>query len=225
MDDPAQEAGRSYRDAANSIRGGFAVRILAGHVVWMLGDNDWGRPVWRERKVPPDGKTFNTPSFDQYLLRPEREGLHMPSLLSVHNICGADKKHGARAIHLMRKEILEYDAKLKQDRKAVEAELPARPKDGEIGRGRPNRSDNISSKFGTSAAYLAAWLRDRAPEHWQAYMAGEHPSLRAAAIAAGKVKTRATIPSEMTIADLAAQLRRRFSEDERRRLAELLTEP
>ena len=38
-------------------------------------------------------------------------------------------------------------------------------------------------------------------------MAGEHGSVRSAAVAGGLVKLRATIPSDMTLEALAAQLR------------------
>jgi len=60
MSDPAVIAGSRHRLTSQAVQGGYAVRVLAGHITWMLGDNEWGRPVWRERAVPPDGKTFQT---------------------------------------------------------------------------------------------------------------------------------------------------------------------
>lgn len=187
--EPDAAAGSEYQTAAQTIRKGFAIQVMAFHICWMLGDNQWRRPVWRERAVPPDGKHFDTPSFDEYLLRPAREGLHMPSLLAVHKLCEADPKHGAKAIALMRREIAGYDAMIEADEKAV---LDAAPKLAEQGGDRRStefQGANSTLKRGsTQSAYLAARLKRDAPDEWRAYMDGAHKSVRAAALAAGIAK-------------------------------------
>ena len=183
MSDTPSLAGERWRLAAETISGGFAVKVLAAHITWMLGDNDWKRPVWRERAIPPDGKTFDTPSFDQYLLRPLREGLALPTLLTVHKLCEADPKHGATAIAMLRREIPGYDARIKEDQKAVQdasREI--------VDTGRPPKGTNIVPLTKGGNDRLAARLKRDAPDEWQDYMAGEHKSVRAAALAAGIVK-------------------------------------
>ena len=188
MNDPASMAGERYRLASQTIRSGFAIRVLAAHITWMLGDNDWKRPVWRERRVPPDGKTFDTPTFRDYLLRPAREGLELPSLLTVHKLCEADKDHGAKALAMLEREIPNYDALIEADEKAVQDAAPPPPGQGK----RTNLEAPLSIRKkltgGTNEAYLAARLKRDAPEKWQAYMDGDHKSVRAAALAAGIVK-------------------------------------
>jgi hypothetical protein len=119
MSSPEYLAGAEYKRVSAIVSRGFAVGVLAAHITWMLGDNEWQRPIWRERAVPPDGKTFTTRTFDQYLLRPAREGLRMPSLLTVQKLCEADPKHGARAIGMLCQEIPNYDERIKTDRQAV----------------------------------------------------------------------------------------------------------
>jgi hypothetical protein len=188
MSNPAAIAGERYRLAWQVIQGGDAVGALAGHITWMLGDNDWKRSVWRERAVPPDGKTFQTKTFDQYLLQPAREGLGLPTLLTVHKLCEADPKYGAKAIAMLRAEIGYYDERVKADHRGLLDELPRLPKHGEIGGGH-TRADNVNSaEGGNSASYLAARIKRDHREVWAGYMAGEYRSVRAAALAAGIVR-------------------------------------
>jgi hypothetical protein len=111
MSDPAFIAGERYHLATQTIRGD-GISILTAHITWMLGHHEWHRPVWRDRVVPPDGQTFQTASFDQYLLFPPPEGLGLPSLLLVHKMCEADPLDGVRAIAMLRREIRDYDARV-----------------------------------------------------------------------------------------------------------------
>lgn len=219
MSDPASAAGERWLLAAQTIRGGFAVKVLAAHITWMLGDNDWKRPVWRERAIPPDGKTFETVAFDQYLLLPEREGLDLQSLLTVHKLCEADPKYGAQAIAMLRREIPDYEERIGRDCKVV---LDNSPK----GSGQGARTDlsaplyNVKKSGGNRETYLAARLKRDAPDEWRRYMDGDHRSVRAAALSAGIVKPTFTVPGDVD--GVARTLRRRFTSTECSRLAALL---
>jgi hypothetical protein len=192
MNNSATIAGDRWRLVAQTIRGGFAIKVVAAHITWMLGDNEWHRPVWRERAVPPDGKTFQTATFDKYLLLPEREGLDLPSLLAVHKLCEADPKYGAQAIAMLRGEIAEYDQRIKADHNGVLDALPRLAAHGGDRRSEAaeHQVDNVNLKHkgGNSASYLAARLKRDHPPIWAAYIAEQYPSLRAAALAAGILK-------------------------------------
>jgi hypothetical protein len=180
-------AGRAYASAWNSLRRGDAVRTLAWHICWMLGDNDWHRPIWQERRVPPDGRMFTTATFDAYLLRPAREGLEIPSLLMVHKLCEANVEHGARAITLLGHAIPDYEARVKADLAHVRDAQSEQVARGASGKGRV-RSDIIRSKHGTGAAYLVRRLKRDAPAIASQLARGEFRSVRAAALAAGLIQ-------------------------------------
>src|SRR4029450_2707671 len=181
-------AGRAYASAWNSLRRGDAVRTLAWHICWMLSDNDWHRPIWQERRVPPDGRTFTTATFDAYLLRPAREGLEMPSLLMVHKLCEANAEHGARAITLLGQAIPDYEARLQAELAHVrDAQLPKLAIPGEIGRGR-NRDAISTSKGSTHVGYLVRRLKRAAPGIPAQLARGEFRPAHAAALAAGIIR-------------------------------------
>jgi hypothetical protein len=182
-----EAAGRAYASAWNSLRRGDAVKTLAWHIRWMLGENDWHRPIWQERRVPPDGRTFATATFDAYLLRPAREGLEMPSLLTVHKLCEANPEHGLLAIESLRHVIPNYDARVAHDLAQVRHAQPPMTDHGVIGRGR-NRDDNIISNQGTGAAYLVRRLKRDAPDIAEQLVRGEFRSTHAAALAAGIIR-------------------------------------
>jgi hypothetical protein len=180
-------AGRAYTSAWNSLRRGDAVRTLAWHICWMLGDNDWHRPIWQERRVPPDGRTFTTATFDAYLLRPAREGLEMPSLLMVHKLCEANAEHGVRAITFLGQAIPDYEARVKAELAHVRDAQPKQVKRGASGKGRV-RCDIVTSKRGNDAAYLVRRLKRDAPTIAAQLARGEFRSARAAALAAGIIR-------------------------------------
>jgi hypothetical protein len=187
-----EAAGRAYASAWNSLRRGDAVRTLAWHICWMLGDNDWHRPIWQERRVPPDGRTFTTATFDAYLLRPAREGLEMPSLLMVHKLCEANAEHGARAITLLEQAIPDYQIRVKVDlayvRDAQVTPVDTRQEAGAKGGRGKKAPDNVRSFYGNDASYLIRRLKRKAPEIAAALARGEYPSARAAALAAGIIQ-------------------------------------
>lgn len=88
------------------------------------------------------------------------------------------------------------------------------------------KGDNVNFDLaakGSSSAYLLRRIARERPDILEAYERGEYSSTRAAAKAAGIVIARATIPSDMTLEALAAQLRRRYADPaQRAELARLL---
>lgn len=75
---------------------------------------------------------------------------------------------------------------------------------------------------GTSADYLTARIARDRPDILEEMRAGKYPSVRAAALEAGIVKARISIPSDPKSAALA--LCRKFTPDELQRIIEIIVE-
>lgn len=208
-----QEAGELYSQARGAVmEGGVRISMIVNHIITMI--RGWEKypegHLWRDREVPPEGKAVHLDRFEDYLLKPAREGLGFSSLLEVHKIIEAHNRKAAAdtALALLRQEIPDYDAKVNAAK--VERVEPAKLHGGERqGSGRKaeqdNQVDNINlidskTKGGTSADYLAARIKRDHPQIAAGIAAGEYPSIRAAAIAAGIVK----VPSALEAAKRAA---------------------
>jgi hypothetical protein len=94
---------------------------------------------------------------------------------------------------------------------------------GEIGKGR-NRVDVINSKAtgGTDPTYLTGRIARDRPDILERMKAGEYPSVRAAALEAGIVQPRLSVPLDPD--QLAAALLRQLEPDAVRRVVALLLE-
>ena len=200
-----QEAGELYSQARGAVmEGGVRISMIVNHIITMI--RGWEKypegHLWRDREVPPEGKAVHLDRFEDYLLKPAREGLGFSSLLEVHKIIEAHNRKAAAdtALALLRQEIPDYDAKVNAAK--VERVEPAKLYGGERGNQHTKKesvtkicqADNISltpkrdTSYGTSADYLAARIKRDHPAIAAGIAAGEYPSIRAAAIAAGIVK-------------------------------------
>ncbi len=82
--------------------------------------------------------------------------------------------------------------------------------------------NTVAQDGGTSANYLTARIARDRPDILERMQAGEYPSVRAAALDAGIVRPRISIPSDVDGA--ARALARKFTIEELHRLVELLAE-
>lgn len=196
-----QEAGELYSQARGAVmEGGVRISMIVNHIITMI--RGWEKypegHLWRDREVPPEGKAVHLDRFEDYLLKPAREGLGFSSLLEVHKIIEAHNRKAAAdtALALLRQEIPDYDAKVNAAK--VERVEPAKLHGGERqGSGRKaeqdNQVDNVNlidskTKGGNQADYLAARIKRDHPQIAAGIAAGEYQSIRAAAIAAGIVR-------------------------------------
>jgi hypothetical protein len=190
-----QEAGQLYTDGRRAIRnGGHDLHSVAMHLILMVkGTADHPGALWPVRELN-NGDVVRLDRFIDYLLRPAREGLGLPTLHFLKRVLLATipAADGERALKLvrdeLRKEHVDLDEHARRDEMRMQGTRPALAEHGEIGRGR-DRGDNITSEErGTSSAYLAAKLRRDHPEIADRMARGEFRSVRAAAIAAGIVR-------------------------------------
>jgi hypothetical protein len=199
-----EQAGRLYNDGSKAVKaGGDELHSLAMHLIQMINGTEMPKfrgPLWPLRHVPPDGKVIELDRFIDYLLKPPRDGLHLPSLHFLKQILQAtpalgDQHDGERALALVRaelaKEHIDFDAQARDEGVRLHGERAALATSAEAGAkgGRGNKAiDNIKSFGGTSAAYLAARLQRDFPEIAKGLAKGKFKSVRAAAIEAGIVK-------------------------------------
>ena len=164
-----REAGELYNRGREAVRnGGHEMSMLAGHIEMMvLGTTDFPGPLWQCRELPPDGKVVELEVFEDYLLKPARDGLGLKSLAQLDGVLKATDG-GERAIELVRQEIRDYDARVRGDKaKLTESK-------------RAQASTNSRSPAVSDAKRLK---RDR-PELWSEVESGKK-SLNKAAIEAG----------------------------------------
>lgn len=169
-------------------RGSDWPRILPGHILYMLGDNEWHQPLWRERIMPP-GELFKLNSFEEYITLEFRRGLGFKNWWALHSALETQGRIGDQAIRQLRHEIPGYTAKWREHRRLNTYAKNDRKKQ----HGGDRRSDqayNISLKtqYGTSADYLMSVLKRDHEGIANRYAAGEFRSVRAAAIAAGIIQ-------------------------------------
>lgn len=165
--------------------GGDWTKQLPFHIRAMLGNNDFDKPLWQRRAMPPDGKIFELERFEDYLMSPFRQGLGFESWWTIHSTLETQGANGLRAIALIRKEVRDYDGKVKADRRRT---LNDRDKleDPGVNQYRGVANSNPSySKGSTHRSYLVARLKRDAPDIADRLAAGEFKSARAAAIEAG----------------------------------------
>lgn len=213
-----QAAADIYGDGRDTVRnGGQALRLLAGHITAMVrgANTPWGKfdgPLWRVREFPdgPSGRVITLDRFEDYLLRPSREGLGIPSLLWLSRVLSAheDKAERESALAAVRQEIPDFDALVEAERarlavRSVEALAApnARPGNQNARKQDDNAVDNINrvsnpkpSKGGTDPGYLTARLKRDAATDPKAQalldsLAAGSLSARAAALQMGYLKT------------------------------------
>ncbi len=185
------EAGRLYIEGFKAVRaGGHELSMLSGHLHHMLrGTSQFPGALWQARRVPPEGLMVELEHFRDYLLRPAREGLGLPSLHFLRQTLNA-MPDGPEVLALVRKQFtlegMDFDAQAKRDELKLHGEREPQPV---LGTNQHTGCDNITrTGRGTSAAYLAGVLKRDHPEIAKQLAEGKYRSVRAAAIEAGIVK-------------------------------------
>ena len=113
-----QIATELYNDGRDSVmQGGDSLRMLAGHIpamVYGVKDNDGA--LWQDRAFPD--KTVHLDRFEDYLLKPARDGLGIPSLLWLSRVLDAheEKDEREKALAALRQEIPDFDARIEKEK-------------------------------------------------------------------------------------------------------------
>lgn len=180
---PEMLAGQACTDMHARFAGSDWTRELPAHIRVMLGNNEFGVPLWKRRAMPPTGQIFELNRFEDYLMKPFREGLGFTSWWTIHAVLETQGANGLQAIALIRKKVRDYDGKVQADRRrTLNDREAARPEAG----GRPRKGEEYSPLGkGGSADRLIARLKRDAPQIAERLAAGEFRSARAAAIEAG----------------------------------------
>ena len=187
-----REAGQLYSDGAKAVRsGGHELRSLAMHLILMIkGTVHHHGALWPVRELM-GGKVVNLDRFIDYLLKPPRDGLGLPSLFFLKQALEATPEDGERAIAMVRaelaKEHVDFDAQARRDELRLHGMRPALAAHGinqHTGGGANStsldQSDNVTLKRrgSTHAAYLAARLQRDHPEVAAELAAGKFGSVR-----------------------------------------------
>lgn len=164
-----EEAGQLYVEGAKAIRaGGHELFMLAGHLILMIkGTVNHKGPLWPVRILPDGLKTeVRLDRFIDYLRKPAREGLGVPSLHFLRQTLRASPKNGEEALDLVRKELakehVDLDAVADRERDAMppprELKAPHRPS----GEGVPSTPLGKGNSTARRKAQLAARRPDLA---------------------------------------------------------------
>lgn len=100
----------------------FALGMLPKQITFLLGYNANNTEHWSVRR-PPFGLDLVSESFEDYLLKPHREGIHLPSLSVLDKLlklgssekrlqAGSDPQDFKKALEALNKEIPDYDKKV-----------------------------------------------------------------------------------------------------------------
>jgi len=201
-----------YCDVSTSLDGSIHSFIeLARHIRSVLGDNQWKRPIWQVRVLQPDNRVVELTKFEDYILKPVREGFGMDSLFALDAAMKTAGRDGKLALNAMRKEIPDWNDRIAADEKALrDKDIQPIPKNGELGKGRPKDDsfDNVKAKGGNDVDYLTARLKRDHPDIAKRLAKNEIKSVRAAAIEAGIVKLKSQL-------DIAKSAWKRMNDSER----------
>ena len=99
------------------MRGGDSLRMLATHIpamVYGVKGNDG--PLWQDRAF--NDKVIHLDRFEDYLLKPARDGLGIPSLLWLSRVLDAheEKDEREKALAALRQEIPDFDARIEKEK-------------------------------------------------------------------------------------------------------------
>ena len=197
MLDMATFAGHEYDRGRNMIIEGVEgdLTMLATHIEIMLGKNDWGVELWRERVLQPDGKLVVLDSVEDYFLKPPRDGLGLPDMYGLIQMLESIGDKGFEALKLLPK------------RNYAATRAAAKGAIGPANSGKV--SDNIThSGRGTSAEYTIRRLLKENRQDLVSLIEAGDISVNAAAIQAGFRKK--TITVELSQAALIKALDKHF---------------
>jgi hypothetical protein len=138
-----EEAGLLYVEGAKAVSaGGDQLGLLASHLILMIrGTGNYPGALWPSRIVPPDNREIRLDRFIDYLRKPMREGLKLPSMHFLRQVLKASSDDGAIALELVRhelkKEHVDFDAVADRERDSErlrrELKEPHRPSMNEKG--------------------------------------------------------------------------------------------
>ena len=189
-----QEAGVLYEEGAKAVRaGGHELSMLASHLIFMVkGTAVYQGSLWPLR-ILHDGREIRLDRFMDYLTKPARVGLGLPSMHFLRQVLKATPDRGEEALGLvqeeLRRELIDFDSVADHDRDAELARRTRRA--GAREGGRPTNAAGEGSaalplpKGSKSAARIVARLKRDAPAIAERFAAGGFRSARAAGIAAG----------------------------------------
>lgn len=188
---PEEAAGDNCSIMHRRFAGADWTRMLPTHISAMLGNNHYGVPLWRRRAMPPDGKIFELDSFEDYLMKPFRDGLGFKSWWAIDCALKTQGEVGREAIAMIEQEIgrEKYRDNVNQSRlETVSQGSPAlnRADSGGLG-GRGHKAQRVARSFSGdgSADRIVARLKRDHPDIADRLARGEFKSAAAAARAAG----------------------------------------
>lgn len=187
---PEKAAGDDCTTMHRRFAGSDWTRDLPLHISAMLGNNEWGVPIWRRRAMPPDGKIFELESFEDYLMRPFRDGLGLKSWWAIDCALKTQGEVGREAIAMIEQEIgrEKYRDNVNLSRLEIVSQGKASLTFGEAGTkgGRGHKASAASRGFSTrSTVGIVARLKRDHPDIAKRLARGEFKSARAAAREAG----------------------------------------
>ena len=156
MNTKEQEAALIYGDGCDAVRnGGNSLRSLAGHIVAMVNGvpTRFDGPLWRVREFQQGrGTVITLDRFEDYLLKPPREGLGIPSLLWLSKVLDAHEDLAEReaAFAAVRAEIPDFDERVEKERAKMAARKVETAKDPHSRPGNQNakkRDENAVENF------------------------------------------------------------------------------
>ena len=123
------------------MRGGDSLRMLATHIpamVYGVKGNDG--PLWQDRAF--NDKVIHLDRFEDYLLKPARDGLGIPSLLWLSRVLDAheEKEEREKALAALRQEIPDFDDRVEDE----QTKDKVRRLDAEGNRGAPAGNQNAA---------------------------------------------------------------------------------
>jgi len=116
-----EEAGLLYIEGRKAVSaGGHELSMLTSHLRHMLrGTSEYPGALWQVRRVPPEGLSVELDHFADYLLKPARKGLGLPSLHFLRQALNA-MPQGPETLQLVRNqfaaELMDFDALADQER-------------------------------------------------------------------------------------------------------------
>lgn len=201
-----EEAGLLYIEGRKAVSaGGHELSMLTSHLRHMLrGTSDYPGALWPVRRVPPEGLLVELDHFADYLLKPARKGLGLPSLHFLRQALNA-MPGGPETLHLVRdqfaRELMDFDWLADKDR---DAQLLK----GQVAKtGRPEKGTMVVPLSKGGQDRLAAQLAKRRPDLADEVRAGSK-TLHTALIEAG-------IRKKPTGLDILRTGWRKATEDER----------
>lgn len=189
-----QFAGEKYNTGRDVVSRGVEHELwmVASHIYVMLeGTKEFPGPLWPVRDVPPEGRRITLDSFEDYLLKPAREGLGFKSLVQVDLVLRSAEREGKRALAALLKAVPDWHEKVKTD---IDKAVPVLTTHGTNQHG---GGDNVTSTpdRGNSETYTLARLKRDNPDLAARVVNGEL-SAHKAAIQAGFRRPMIQVPAD-----------------------------